>query len=84
MDFSTLGSWIAVAAAVSALMRPLGMLIALRGTKPGERPEILRAMNARGEGSSPPPVESSATKHPVDEGEGHAQGDSRTVDDSGP
>jgi hypothetical protein len=49
MDFSTLGPWIAAAAAVSALMRPLAMWIALRGTKPRERPEILRAMNARGD-----------------------------------
>ena len=44
MDFSTLGPWIAAAAAASALVRAFIAWMALRGTKPKDRPEILRSL----------------------------------------
>lgn len=44
MDFSTLGPWLAFAAAASAVVRAFIVWMALRGTKPEDRPEILRAL----------------------------------------
>lgn len=44
MDFSDFGAWVAAAAGLSALGRAYVVTIALRGTKPKERPEILRAL----------------------------------------
>ncbi|MFG3343375.1 hypothetical protein [Glycomyces sp. NPDC048151] len=44
MDFSDIGAWIAVTAALSVLGRAYVATIALRGTRPRERAEILRAL----------------------------------------
>jgi hypothetical protein len=47
---------VAVAAAMYALVRLLALLIALRGTEPADRPEILRALGelfGRGGGEGP-------------------------------
>lgn len=41
---TSLGPWIAIAAAVAASARVLVVLIVLRGTKPKDRAEILRAL----------------------------------------
>lgn len=44
MDFSDFGAWVAAAAGLTALGRAYTVTVALRGTKPAERPEILRAL----------------------------------------
>lgn len=61
MDLSPLGPWIIGAAAVQAFARICIIVIALRGTKPAERPEILRALPGLvsiGRSDPPPPTSS--------------------------
>jgi hypothetical protein len=44
MNLSSVGPWIAVTAALPALVIVVVSLFALRGADPKERPEILRAL----------------------------------------
>ncbi|MFL6141491.1 MAG: hypothetical protein ACJ72N_06430 [Labedaea sp.] len=44
MELSSIGPWIAVAAAIPALVILVVSIVALRGTTPSERPAILRAL----------------------------------------
>jgi hypothetical protein len=44
VDLSPIGPWIAVAAAIPAFVVLFVSVIALRGTDPKDRPEIIRAL----------------------------------------
>ena len=46
MDFSSIGPWAAGILAVPWIVRGFIAWMALRGTKPRERPEILRALTS--------------------------------------
>jgi hypothetical protein len=61
MDFTTVGPWVIAAASLSALARISIIVIALRGTKPRERPEILRSrLISIGRGPAPRAADESA------------------------
>jgi hypothetical protein len=72
MDFSDIGAWVAATAALSVLGRAYVATIALRGTKPRERAEILRALPGllSGPRSDPRPGDEVKSIPPVDPGPG--------------